>query len=94
MKQSLPAEAAPSPVRPAFTVVLLHAAVLLAHEVAHRGLGVDLQAWQLAFAYLVIVAGPFVALGLIGVRPRAGYLTLALTMGAALLFTVYQHYVG
>ena len=75
-------------------IVVLHAAALLAHEGAHRLLGVDLAFWQAVFAYSVIVAGPLVALALLWVRPRAGFALLALSMAGALLFTVYHHYVG
>jgi hypothetical protein len=75
-------------------IVVLHAAALLAHDVAHRSLGIDLALWQAAFAYAVIVAGPLVALALLWVRPRAGFALLAATMGGALIFTVYHHYIG
>lgn len=78
----------------AAVIVAAHAVVLLAHEVAHRRLGVDLRLWQTAFAYAVIVAGPIAGVALARSRPRAGHALLALTMAGALLFTVYHHYVG
>lgn len=78
----------------AILVVIVHAAALLAHEVAHRRLGIDLAPWQTAYAYVVIVAGPLVALVLVRVRPRIGYALLALTMAGAVAFTVYHHYVA
>ena len=43
------------------TVVALHAIVLVAHDWAHRSLGVGLVLRQLLFAYSVIVAAPVVA---------------------------------
>ena len=80
--------------RAATWIIVLHAAALLAHEIAHRRLGVDLALWQAVFAYAVIVAGPLIALVLLWVRPRAGFALLALSMAGALLFTAYHHYVG
>jgi hypothetical protein len=89
-----PTQAPRASVRPAVWIIALHAAVLLAHEVAHRQLGVDLALWQAVFAYAVIVAGPLLALALLWVRPRAGFALLALSMAGALVFTTYHHYVG
>lgn len=77
----------------ALIIVAAHALVLLAHEIAHRSLGVDLLLWQTVFAYGVIVAGPIAALVLVRARPRAGFALLGLTMGASLLFGVFYHYV-
>jgi hypothetical protein len=80
--------------RTAAAIVLLHAGALLAHDAAHRSLGIDLALWQEAFAYVVIAAGPLAALALLRARPQAGYALLALTMAGALDFTVYHHYVA
>ncbi len=76
----------------ALAVVAAHAVVLLAHELAHRSLGVGLRPWQTAFAYVVIVAGPIAGVVLARRRPRSGYALLGLTMAAALLFTAFHHY--
>ncbi len=73
---------------------MVHAAVLLAHDAAHRRLGIDLAPWQTAYAYVVIAAGPLAALVLVRLRPSIGYALLTLTMAGALLFTVYHHYVA
>ncbi|HUG00740.1 MAG TPA: hypothetical protein VML95_02630 [Longimicrobiales bacterium] len=91
----MPAKASGPQIMPAAVLtVAAHAAVLLAHEIAHRRLGVDLRLWQTAFAYVVIVAGPVAGVVLARKRPRAGFALLALAMAAALLFTLYHHYVG
>jgi len=85
---------APVAIAPAVLLVAAHALVLLAHEVAHRRLGIDLAPWQTAYAYVVIAAGPLAALVLARLRPRIGYALLTLTMAAALVFAVYHHYVA
>ena len=75
--------------------VLLHAAVLLGHDAAHRSLGVELVTWQTVYAYGVIVAAPLVAAGLVfGSHARSGFLLLAIAMAGSLAFSVYHHYVG
>ena len=79
----------------ALAVIVLHAAVLYGHDVAHRGLGVGLLPWQTLYAYALIVAGPLVAGALLlARRERHGYAALAFFMFAALVFGVYHHYVG
>lgn len=80
--------------RTAAAFVLLHAGALLAHDAAHRSLGIDLALWQAAFAYVVIAAGPLAALVLLRARPPAGHALLALTMAGALVFTVSHHYLA
>ena len=85
--------AIPASARGAAWIVLLHAAVLLAHEIAHRRLGVELQPWQIVFAYGVIVAAPLLALALLIGRRRSGFALLAIAMAASLLFTVFHHYI-
>jgi len=81
--------------RAALTVVVAHGLVLLGHDLAHRRLGVGLVLWQLGFAYLVIVAAPIVAAGLVFTRhARAGFALLAISMAGALAFGVYHHYVA
>lgn len=78
----------------AVAIVVLHALVLIGHDVAHRSLGVGLNAWQLAFAYSVIVAVPLVAaLALYTQRARLAFTLLSASMFGALVFSVYHHYV-
>lgn len=79
----------------AFIVIGLHAAILLGHDVAHRGLGVDLVLWQTLYAYSLIVAAPLVAAALLASgRLRVGFCVLAASMFAALAFGVFHHYVA
>jgi len=76
-------------------LVVVHAAVLLGHDAAHRELGVVLAPWQQAFVYPVIVAAPVVAAVLLVTRfRRAGFLLLSLSMLGALLFGGFHHYVA
>jgi hypothetical protein len=75
--------------------VLLNAIVLLAHDSAHRSLGVLLSPWQQAFVYTVIVAGPLIGLLLVlRGRTRQGYVLLLVAMLGSLLFGVYHHFVA
>ncbi len=79
----------------ALALILVHAGVLIGHDVAHRGLGVGLLPWQTVYAYTLIVAGPLLAGGLLlAGRARLGYRLLASFMFAAMVFGVYHHYVG
>jgi hypothetical protein len=76
-------------------VVLLHAVILLAHDSAHRDLGVALVLWQTIFVYLVIVAGPLLAAALAFTRrARSAYALLAVTMLGSFVFGAFHHYVA
>jgi len=76
-------------------LVVVHALVLVAHDAAHRELGVMLAPWQQAFVYPVIVAAPLLAAVLLFTRfRRAGFALLAVAMIGAFAFGVYHHYVG
>ena len=78
----------------AVAIVVLHAAILLAHDWAHRSLGVDLAPWQIVFAYSVIVTAPVISAVAVFTRfARSGYMLLAISMFGALLFGVYHHYI-
>lgn len=78
----------------ALALIVVHAGILLGHDVAHRGLGVDLLTWQTLYAYTLIVAGPLLAGALLlSGRLRVGYAALALCMLAALVFGFVHHYV-
>jgi hypothetical protein len=75
-------------------LVLVHAAVLLGHDYAHKDLVVKLVLWQTVFAYSVIVAAPLIASGLTFTgNARAGYALLTASMLGALAFGFYHHYV-
>ena len=74
-------------------IVAVHAVVSFGHGAAHLAVPVDLTAAQEAFVVLVVALAPVVALALLWRgRERAGATFLAASMGAALLFGVYYHY--
>jgi hypothetical protein len=76
-------------------VVILHQAVSLAHGWAHEWLGVDLDPWQWAFVYSVIVVAPLVAMVMYFTRwQRAGTLLLGVSMLGSLLFGIYHHFIA
>lgn len=76
-------------------LVILHAAINVAHGLAHGNLGVALSPAQKLFVSLVIMAAPILAAILCWTRwSRAGALLLALSMAAACAFGIYFHYVA
>ena len=80
--------------RLALALILLHGAITLAHGVAHRAEEIFLPPVSNIFVIVVIVLGPFVALGLLFTRhPQAGAWVLTLSMLGALLFGVVHHFV-
>jgi hypothetical protein len=79
----------------ALAIVALHALVLREHDLAHRALGVTLNAWQEAFIYPVIVVAPVVAATLLFTRyRRVGFILLAASMFGSFAFGVFHHYVA
>jgi hypothetical protein len=75
-------------------LIVLHAVVLLGHDIAHRDLGIVLKPWQWAYAYAVIVAAPIAAgVAILARRDGFGFALLAGSMAGALVFTVLHHYV-
>jgi hypothetical protein len=74
-------------------IVVAHLAVSLLHGAAHSGAAVPLSALQNAFVWIVIFAGPLVALWLIWTGRRFGPELLALTMGGSLVFGIVNHFV-
>jgi hypothetical protein len=77
----------------ATVIVVAHLAVNLLHGAAHSGAGIGLSALQSAFVWIVILAGPLVALWMIGTGRRFGPELLALTMGGSLIFGIVNHFV-
>jgi hypothetical protein len=77
----------------ASVIVVAHLAVSLIHGAAHAGAAVPLSALQNAFVWIVIFAGPLVALWLIWTGRRFGPELLALTMGGSLVFGIVNHFV-
>jgi len=74
-------------------VVLAHFVVALVHGSAHTNLKIELAAWQTVYVLIVIVVAPLFAAILIWTRfSRFGFLLLAASMGGALIFGIYFHY--
>jgi hypothetical protein len=74
-------------------VVLIHAAVTVAHGSAHAAAGVGLNPLEVAFVSAIIVIGPVAGLIWLRWNPRAGAILIASTMMAALLFGLAKHFV-
>jgi hypothetical protein len=74
-------------------IVLLHLIVTFFHGSAHTAAGVDLGPAGLVFVILVIEIGPLAGLVWMRKNPRTGAALIALTMGAALIFGLINHYV-
>jgi hypothetical protein len=75
------------------TVVILHLAVTVAHGSAHAAAGVNLSPVGLAFVFTIIVLGPLAGLVWMWTNPRSGALLIGMTMAAALLFGLINHFV-
>lgn len=74
--------------------VAVHLAATLWHGDAHTALAIDLPAAKNLFVYVVILAAPLVAAGLVWTRYQAaGLWIFAASMLGALLFGAYHHYV-
>jgi len=72
--------------------VLIHFAITIIHGIVHARAHVPLSAAASAFVVVVILAGPWVGLGLIGVVRRAGLWLIVLTMSAAFVFGLVNHF--
>ena len=74
-------------------MVLVHLAVTIAHGSAHTAAGVGLSPAALSFVFGVIIVGPLAGLLWMLANPRQGALVIALTMTAALIFGLVNHFV-
>jgi hypothetical protein len=78
----------------AIGIVLFHLALNIAHGMAHGRLAIGLDAFQKFFVLVVILIAPLIAGFLIWRgRLRTGGTLLALSMGGALVFGVYFHFI-
>jgi len=78
----------------AIGIVVIHFAVNVAHGMAHGRLAIGLDLFQKLFVALVILVGPFYAAYLIWRGSmRVGGALLAISMGGALVFGVYYHFI-
>jgi hypothetical protein len=77
----------------AIGIIVAHLALSVAHGMAHSHLHIGLNPLQNVFVWLVILAAPLAAGWFIWKRRmRLGGALLAISMGAALAFGVYCHY--
>ena len=75
-------------------IVLAHLVITILHGVAHADLQIGLSPLQKLFVLLVINVCPLMAMALLWTRhQRAGLVLLSVSMGAALLFGVWNHFI-
>jgi len=74
-------------------MVIAHLGISVVHGWAHAGAQVFLPPAAMLFVYVVIVAGPVVGLMVLRRRERLGAAIIAVTMTAALLFGVVNHFI-
>ena len=74
-------------------IVAAHLAVSLIHGAAHSGAPVPLSAFQNAFVWIVILAGPLIALWMVWTGRALGPELFLLTMAGSLVFGVVNHFV-
>ncbi|MGB8507554.1 MAG: hypothetical protein WCD76_04035 [Pyrinomonadaceae bacterium] len=75
-------------------ILVVHGAVLLLHDIAHRDLEVYLPLLKYVYAYAVIVIAPLLATIMLWTgRSRNGAWIFLLSMFGSLLFGVYHHFV-
>ncbi|HKP46042.1 MAG TPA: hypothetical protein VJT50_05530 [Pyrinomonadaceae bacterium] len=79
--------------RISIAIVVIHAALNLAHGAAHKNLNIPMNSWQNVYILVVIVLLPLVAGYQIWKRSRSGYVLLFLSMLGALVFGAYYHFV-
>jgi hypothetical protein len=75
------------------SAVVAHLVVSFAHGTAHERAHVDLPPASAAFVYVVILAGPLIGLALTWPAERLGSWLIAVTMAAALVFGLVNHFV-
>jgi hypothetical protein len=75
--------------------VLLHFLTNIAHAAAHLSLDIPLNRVDMAFVVTIILLCPLIALGLLWTSwVRMGLFLLTFSMGGALLFGLYHHFVA
>ena len=77
------------------TVVVIHALVVALHGLAHQKIPIPLSLLQSLFVSAVIVLAPIGAVGLLWTSfERAGRWLFLVSMTGALLFGIYNHFIG
>ena len=74
-------------------IVAAHLAVSLIHGAAHSGAPVPLSAFQNACVWIVILAGPLIALWMVWTGRTLGPELFLLTMAGSFVFGVVNHFV-
>jgi hypothetical protein len=74
-------------------IVIAHLGISVVHGWAHAGAQVFLPPAAMLFVYVVIAAGPIAGLMVLRRRERLGAGVIAVTMTAALLFGVVNHFI-
>ena len=74
-------------------IVAAHLVVSLIHGAAHAGAAVPLSALQNAFVWIVIMAGPLVALWLVWTGRSFGPELFLVSMAGSLVFGLVNHFV-
>jgi hypothetical protein len=75
-------------------IVLSHLLITIVHGIAHADLQIGLSTAQKLFVLLVINVCPLIAMALLWTRhQRAGLALLSISMGASLVFGVWNHFV-
>ncbi len=87
------AESLPHEASLALAIIVFHFLVNVLHGAAHHHYEIPLETWQQAYIWVVIIAAPLVAGGLLVARwLRAGAWLLLVSMAGSLLFGVYFHF--
>lgn len=74
-------------------IALAHFLITIVHGFSHARLGIELDLFGNIFVMVVVVLSPLVALPFLWTaRQRFGLALLALSMGGALLFGLYHHF--
>lgn len=81
-------------VRIAIGLVILHVVITFVHATAHSSLFIAMSLLQNVYIFLVILAGPIVAMILLRNRPTVGFSLLAVSMLGSFLFGVYHHFIA
>ena len=74
-------------------IVAAHLAVSFIHGAAHSGAAVPLSVLQNAFVWIVIFAGPLIALWMVWTGRALGPELFLLTMAGSFVFGVVNHFV-
>ena len=75
-------------------IVVVHLVITFLHAFAHSNLFIAMSLLQNFYIFLVILAGPIVAVIILRYKPKVGFAVLAVSMLGSFLFGVYHHFVA